>query len=312
MRILIAEDDDASRMILEAAVMQLGHEFVSASDGVEALRLYREAKPNAVISDILMPGMDGLELCQRIRSLQASGYAYFIFLTSFSDKVGIRDGMKVGADDYLGKPLDFDELATRLTVAARITDLYRRLEDQQSQLEALNQQLFAQARIDPLTQLWSRRKLAEDLEQITARVERYDERYCAVMCDVDHFKLYNDSYGHPAGDQVLQNVARALANACRGGDQIYRYGGEEFLLILPEQSLDGGRSSGERLRRAVEALDIPHANSPTKKVTVSIGVAVLSGDHQKTVTRWLEAADAALYRAKGSGRNRVMADVVLA
>jgi diguanylate cyclase (GGDEF)-like protein len=107
-------------------------------------------------------------------------------------------------------------------------------------------------------------------------------------------------------------VARALANACRGGDQVYRYGGEEFLLILPGQSLEGGHSSAERLRSAVEALDIPHAKSATKKVTVSVGIAVLSEDQHKSVTRWLEAADAALYRAKGSGRNRVMADFVLA
>src|SRR5277367_6236994 len=144
MRILIAEDDEASRMILEAAVRQLGHERVSANDGAEAWRLFQLGRVDAVITDRSMPVMDGFELCRRIRALPGSEYPYFIFLTSFSDKVGIRDGMKVGADDYLGKPLDFDELATRLTVAARITDLYRRLEAQQSQLEALNQQLFAQ------------------------------------------------------------------------------------------------------------------------------------------------------------------------
>ena len=308
MRILIAEDDDASRMVLEAAVRQLGHDCVPARDGAEAWRLFQDAKVDVVISDRSMPAMDGFELCRRVRSRTGGGYPYFIFLTSFSDKSGIRDGISVGADDYLGKPLDLDELSTRLTVANRLTELHRRLEAQQSKLELLNQELFAQARIDPLTQLASRRKLAEDLEIVSSRVERYGERYCAVMCDVDHFKLYNDTYGHPAGDHVLTSVARALANGCRIGDQVYRYGGEEFLLILPNQSLDGGHMSAERLRNAVEALDILHGPSPATRVTISMGLAVLGANPEKTVTKWLEEADAALYRAKAAGRNRVMSD----
>jgi two-component system chemotaxis response regulator CheY len=306
MRILIAEDDDGSRMMLEAAVRQLGHVCVPARDGAEAWRLFQASKVDVVISDRSMPGLDGFELCRRIRSLTGSGYTYFIFLTSFSNKSGIRDGIRVGADDYLGKPLDLEELSARLTVAKRLTDLHRRLEAQQSELELLNKELFAQARIDPLTQLAGRRKLAEDLEIVSSRVERYGEHYCAVMCDIDYFKLYNDTYGHPAGDQVLQSVARALANGCRVGDQLYRYGGEEFLLILPNQSLDRGHMSAERLRNAVEALDIPHGASPAERVTISMGLAILSAIPEKAVTKWLEEADAALYRAKGAGRNRVM------
>jgi two-component system cell cycle response regulator len=308
MRILRAEDDDGSRMMLEAAVRQLGHVCVPARDGAEAWRLFQDEKVDVVISDRSMPVVDGFELCRRIRSIPGCGYSYFIFLTSFRDKSGIRDGMSAGADDYLGKPLDLDELSARLTVAERLTDLHRRLEAQQSKLELLNRELFAQARIDPLTQLASRRKLAEDLEIVSSRVERYGERYCAVMCDVDHFKLYNDAYGHPAGDHVLTSVARALANGCRVGDLVYRYGGEEFLLILPNQSLDGGLMSAERLRNAVEALDIPHGASPAKRVTISMGLAVLCPNQDKAVTKWLEEADAALYRAKAAGRNRVMSD----
>jgi diguanylate cyclase (GGDEF)-like protein len=129
------------------------------------------------------------------------------------------------------------------------------------------------------------------------------------MCDVDHFKLFNDTYGHPAGDKVLQRVARALANGCRSGDQVYRYGGEEFLLILPNQTLDGGHISAERPRSAVEGLGIPHRASPSKKVTVSVGLAALSANQGKTIGKWLEDADAALYRAKAAGRNRVMSDL---
>jgi two-component system cell cycle response regulator len=195
-------------------------------------------------------------------------------------------------------------------VATRLTNLHRRLQAQQSELELLNQKLFAQARLDPLTQVGSRRKLTEDLELVAAGVERYGERYCAVMCDVDHFKLYNDNYGHLAGDQVLQSVARALANGCRSGDQVYRYGGEEFLIVLPKQSLDGGHISAERLRSAVAALEIPHRANPAKKVTVSMGVAVHAPG--QTTTTWLEHADAALYGAKRAGRNCVMSASVAA
>jgi diguanylate cyclase (GGDEF)-like protein len=241
-----------------------------------------------------------------------AGYPYFIFLTSFNDRARIMDGMNAGADDYLVKPLDPEELSARLVVAARIADLYRRLAAQQSELELLNRKLFAQARIDPLTQLGSRRKLAEDLELLSARAERYSERYCAVMCDVDHFKLFNDTYGHLAGDEVLRSVARALANGVRAGDQAYRYGGEEFLLVLPAQSIEGGRRSAERLRAAVEALNIPHSASPSKRITVSMGVAMLAGGEGKSAAAWVEQADAALYRAKELGRNRVMADCVAA
>jgi diguanylate cyclase (GGDEF)-like protein len=130
------------------------------------------------------------------------------------------------------------------------------------------------------------------------------------MCDVDHFKLFNDTYGHLAGDEVLRSVARALANGCRGGDQVYRYGGEEFLLVLPAQSLEGGHRSAERLRAAVEALNIPHSASPSKRITVSMGVAMLAAGEGKSAAAWVKQADAALYRAKGLGRNRVMADYV--
>jgi two-component system, cell cycle response regulator len=312
MRILIAEDDKTSRLILEAAITQLGHEFVSSEDGQEAWRLFQETKVDAVISDRSMPLMDGLELCRRIRAAPMAGYPYFIFLTSFNDRARIMDGMNAGADDYLVKPLDPEELSARLVVAARIADLYRRLAAQQSELELLNRKLFAQARIDPLTQLGSRRKLAEDLELLSARAERYSERYCAVMCDVDHFKLFNDTYGHLAGDEVLRSVARALANGVRAGDQAYRYGGEEFLLVLPAQSIEGGRRSAERLRAAVEALNIPHSASPSKRITVSMGVAMLAGGEGKSAAAWVEQADAALYRAKELGRNRVMADCVAA
>ncbi len=307
MRILVAEDDAASREIFEAAVISLGHECVVAADGEEAWRLFETVDADVIISDRMMPGMDGVELCRRIRACKRDTYSYFIFLTVFDQKADVLRGMEAGADDYLIKPLDINELKMRLLVAKRVTSLHRQLSQQSAQLERLNRQLFDQSRTDPLTQLGSRLKLSEDLENINARADRYGHTCCAVMCDVDYFKAYNDNKGHLAGDEVLQAVSRALMNAARSGDYVYRYGGEEFLILLPEQSLDAGLVAAERFRRAVEELAIPHdSNPPDKVVTISAGVALLSHSGGKSVAAWLNEADAALYRAKEQGRNQVV------
>jgi two-component system, cell cycle response regulator len=306
MRILIAEDHNATRLILEAAVRSLGHDCVSASDGEEAWQLFQNVDVDAVISDRMMPGMDGLELCRRIRANGRATYTYFVFVTGFDEKTEVIHGMEAGADDYLIKPLDVDELKMRLLVAARVTSIHRELSRQSAELEGLNHQLFEQSRADPLTKLGNRLRLREDLEVIRVRVQRYGHTYCAVMCDIDGFKAYNDSNGHLAGDDVLCTVARILISTSREGDQAYRYGGEEFLILLPEQSVDSGLAAAERYRRAVEKLAIPHVTSSVKRVvTISAGVASLSQLETKSVEAWLNEADAALYRAKQLGRNCV-------
>ena len=309
MRILIAEDDVAARLIIQAVVRSLGHECVVATDGEEAWRLFRTADVDAVISDRRMPGLDGVELCRLIRAAPRDSYAYFIFLTVVDDKAAVAGGMAAGADDYLVKPLDADELRMRLAVADRVTTLHRQLARQSAELERLNRALFAQSRTDALTGLGSRLKLREDLEAIAARVRRYGHGYCVVMCDVDFFKAYNDGHGHLAGDEVLRTVAQTVRATCRGGDHAYRYGGEEFLILLPEQSLDGGFTAAERHRLAIEALAIPHPANPCGGVvTISAGVASLATADAAPIDAWLAAADAALYRAKQSGRNRVAVD----
>lgn len=168
MRILIAEDDYSSRLVLEAAVAHLGHSFVSSADGKDAWRLFQETSVDVVVSDRSMPGIDGLELCRRIRADTTPGYAYFIFVTSRGDKAGILQGLEAGADDYLAKPLDLDDLSARLIVAARVTELHRKIRTQQLELSRLNRDLFEQARTDPLTSLGTRLKLAEDIERLYA------------------------------------------------------------------------------------------------------------------------------------------------
>ncbi len=307
LRILIAEDDAVSRMILRRAVEKGGHECLVAADGEEAWDLYRE-NPNldAIISDWMMPGIDGLELCRRVRGDGREAYTYFIFLTTLGDKEHLLMGLEAGADDYLSKPLDRDELQVRLISATRVTALHRRLAKQKDELEKLNRRLFEQSREDSLTCLGNRLRLREDIEALQARAERYGHSYSLVLCDVDHFKAYNDRYGHIAGDEVLVRVAKEIADQRRSGDTAYRYGGEEFLIVLPEQSLEEAAAAAERLRRSVEALQIPHeSNEPPGLVTISAGVATLRAGDTKSSDDLLREADAALYRAKEAGRNRV-------
>jgi two-component system cell cycle response regulator len=306
MRVLIAEDDAVSRMILQRAVQKFGHEVLVAEDGRKAWELYRETPDvDVVISDWMMPDMDGLELCRKLREEGPDEYTFFIFLTALGGKEHLLEGMQAGADDYLSKPLDRDQLEVRLIAASRVTALHRQLTQQNEELAKLNFELFKQARRDPLTRLGNRLRLHEDLVALRNRVERYGHSYCAVLCDVDSFKLYNDRYGHLKGDEVLQKMAEIILHSFRTGDACYRYGGEEFLIILAEQTLESAALAAEHLRRAVEELAIPHEDSEPGVVTVSCGIAELSPNESKTVEAFLKEADEALYQAKESGRNRV-------
>ncbi len=308
MKILIAEDDAVSRTILRRAVEKIGHECLAAADGEEAWNLYKETPDiDVIISDWMMPGVDGLELCRRVRGDGRVGYTYFIFLTALGDREHLLQGLEAGADDYLSKPLDRDELGMRLTSALRVTDLHRRLAFQNNELEELNRMLFEQSRQDPLTSLGNRLRLREDLQVLQSRTERYGHSYAAVLCDVDFFKAYNDRYGHLAGDEALRRVAETLATSSRREDAVYRYGGEEFVLLSDDQRLSGAVAAAERCRQAVESLALLHAAAPTMGiVTISVGIAEFRlADHADSDAVLLEA-DGALYRAKRQGRNRVV------
>jgi diguanylate cyclase (GGDEF)-like protein len=261
---------------------------------------------DVVISDWMMPGMNGLELCTRVRSTDEDGYTFFIFLTALADKNHLLEGMDAGADDYLSKPLDRDELRARLVAARRVTSLHRQLEAQRKAMKDLNQELHDQSRQDALTGLGNRLRLRDDLADLEARVRRYSHSYCAILCDVDSFKLYNDHYGHLEGDEVLKEMGNVILEVFRTEDSAYRYGGEEFLVILPEQTLESASVAAERLRSAVESRAIPHtAKGLDAVVTVSAGLAELSASEPKDIATLLQQADTALYKAKESGKNRV-------
>jgi diguanylate cyclase (GGDEF)-like protein len=304
MRVLIVEDSRASLAILERAVGALGHRCLTAGDGLSAWKLFCDEGADVVISGWVMPGIEGDELCRRVRS--SEHYAYFILLSAHGDKGHVMRGMEAGADDFLHKPLDLDELEARLAAASRVTALHRQLSVQHAELRRLSETASAQARCDPLTGIGNRLRMTEDLEVLESRATRYGQRYAVALCDIDHFKAYNDACGHQAGDEALRRVAQALAANCRSGDMVYRYGGEEMLIVLAEQELAGALAAGERMRAVVEALRIAHPKSLAGDlVTISVGVAQSGEGDARTGAGLVEAADAALYRAKAAGRNQV-------
>lgn len=307
MKILIAEDDAVSLLILRRAVEKLGHECLTAENGERAWQSYKENPDlDVVISDWMMPDVDGLELCQRIRAEEREEYTYFIFLTALGDKEHLLMGFEAGADDYLSKPLDREQLQVRLISARRLTDLHHQLAEQRTEMRKLNTQLADQARTDALTGLSNRLRMQEDLASLDARKKRYGQTYCVVLCDIDFFKPYNDTYGHPAGDEILRRVAGSIESHCRSGDVAYRYGGEEFLIILPEQTQKSGIGMAERLRHAIEDLEISHGARKTPEIiTISAGVSATRKDDEKSAEAILKEADEALYTAKEAGRNQV-------
>jgi diguanylate cyclase (GGDEF)-like protein len=305
MRILVADDDASSRLIVKSALHNLGHECHTVSDGQQAWHAFQTQLPDVVISDWQMPVMTGPELCRKIREHDVSRYVYFIIVSGQGLLSEILEGMTAGADDYLVKPLNPDDLQVRLIAATRVTALHAQLAQNRGELDELNHDLKAIARRDPLTRLGNRRALDEDLEFLEARVTRYRHRYCIALIDVDNFKAYNDTFGHQAGDRILQAVAAQLKAEARGGDAVYRYGGEEFLCIFPEQSIANGMQAVERMRTAVERLAVRQAGEIGAFLTISGGVAVMDAEHPRSAIAVIKEADEALYRAKELGRNRV-------
>ncbi len=308
MRVLVADDEATTRLVVRAAVQKLGHECLVAEDGDRAWALLQASPVDVLLTDWMMPGVDGPELCRRIRAHPADRYTYIILATSMSERDDILSGMQAGADDYLIKPLDPFAVQTRLIAAERVTALHQQLASFRMQLEGLNDELAGQARTDALTHLGNRRRLQEDLAKVHAGARRHHRPYSIAMCDLDHFKNFNDAYGHGPGDNALQQVAAVLHADPRTEDSAYRYGGEEFVILFTDEHLPGALAATERVRAAVQALGIPHAgNAPPGIMTISAGVATFEPEADLDANVILERADQALYVAKQQGRNLVVA-----
>ena len=309
MKVLIAEDDPSSRRLLERFACSLGHEVCVTADGEGAWSRFEAGDFNFVLTDWIMPGLDGLELCRRIRTAERHNYVYVIVVTSHDSPEELSLVMSAGADDLLAKPLDRRALQGRMRAAERILKLHQELSEKNRLLEEANNRLRLLSRIDALMQIGNRLAFEEAITELHARTLRYGDAYGVVMCDVDHFKAFNDRHGHPAGDEVLRRVAAAVRNCLRSSDSAYRYGGEELVVLLPKQSLENAAITAERLRAAVEALQLSrHDGGADHHVTISCGAAACCSSKSSEILRWetvLQWADEALYCAKACGRNRV-------
>jgi two-component system, cell cycle response regulator len=295
-RILIAEDDSVSRLLLQRVLSSWDYEVVVTSDGAEAWEaLQGPDAPRLAILDWLMPHMDGVEICARVKAQNSMRPPYLILLTSLDDKASLVAGLDAGADDYLSKPYDPAELHARLEVGKRMLDLNDRL------LEA--QRVVAeQARTDALTGILNRGALYESLEEEIARAGRGGALLGVGMIDLDHFKDVNDRSGHAAGDAVLCEVVERARGVLRPYDTIGRVGGEEFVIIAPGVGPDGLLEVLERVRRAIAERPVVH-NGTRFAVTASFGGALWSGEDGDAL---MARADEALYRAKEGGRDIVV------
>lgn len=298
MRILVAEDDAVSRRLLEAILKQWGHEVIVVEDGRAAWEaLANPDAPRLVILDWMMPELDGLEVCKRVRQSAVGRFTYVIILTARDRKADIVAALEAGADDYLMKPYDRGELRARVGVGVRMIRAYEALEE-------ANKRLDEAAHTDYLTGLYNRRALMERFAQELDRATREATSIAALMADVDRFKQINDTYGHSAGDQVLIETAARLRRACRSYDVIGRYGGEEFLVVVVHTPEDVTGALAERLRRAMGDKPID-ANGHSIVATLSMGGVWASPGERRDVDAFVKAADAMLYRAKERGRNRL-------
>jgi len=308
MRVLVADDDTTCRLVLQATVEKLGHDCIVAMDGQDAWEKFEASSPDVLITDWMMPGLNGPELCRRVRERDDGGYTYVVLATSLGQHENVLVGMESGADDYLTKPISPFDLRTRLIAARRVTDLHKQVARFHGELERLNVELALQARTDPLTGLGNRLRLHEDLEAHHERAVRYGHAYCVALCDLDEFKRFNDTYGHLEGDHALRRVGQTLQLNSRGADGAYRYGGEEFVLVLTDTSMTRAVRAMERIRVAVEELAITHAGKlPVGVMTISVGIAAWDAASGAAPDELLAVADEALYQSKAKGRNRVTA-----
>ncbi len=298
MKILIAEDEAVSRRLLESTLTKWDYEVIVTCNGKEALEvLQSEEPPRLAILDWMMPETDGIHVCRSVREHREEPYIYILLLTSRAKKEDIVEGMKAGADDYITKPFHVHELEVRLRAGRRIIDL-------QEALIVTREELRIQATYDKLTGIMNRAKILETLEKEINRSCRVKQPLSIIIADLDHFKKINDTYGHVAGDIALTESARRMSLTVRPYDSTGRYGGEEFLMVLPGCNEESASVIANRLRESICSEPVSTPEGPIN-ITVSMGVAVMENDREPDIDLLIRTADTALYAAKKAGRNRV-------
>ncbi|PZV06974.1 MAG: diguanylate cyclase response regulator [Leptolyngbya sp.] len=297
--ILVADDDAFVRHMLTRYLRKEGYTVVEAANGDEAVSLYFRHAPDLILLDVLMPVMDGFQVCQRLHTLTAGHLPPILMVTGLEDEKSVDEAFEIGVVDYVTKPIHWAVLRQRVQ---RLIAQHRL----ELELREANHQLRQLTLMDGLTQIANRRYFDECLRQEWGRSLREQTPLSLIICDIDYFKLYNDHYGHPAGDRCLQQVAQALTQSIhRPSDFVSRYGGEEFAVILPNTPLPGAIEVGNRLVRQTQTLAIPHVHSPIADVvTLSCGGASLTPLASYLPSDLVSTADQALYQAKNDGRNQ--------
>jgi two-component system, cell cycle response regulator len=300
LRVLVAEDNPVFQAMLRNILNKWGYDTVSARDGEEAWKILQaEDSPQLAILDWMMPGLDGVEICRRVRGAKREPYVYIVLLTARTESQDLVVGMDAGADDYLTKPFRNHELRVRLRAGTRILDL-------QEELLRARERLREQATHDMLTGLLNRAAIMDTLRTELARSGREGQPMAVLLADLDRFKSINDTYGHFAGDAVLRQSAQRMKSALRRYDALGRYGGEEFLMVLPGCAGSTACHQAERIREAVSASTM-ESDSDRLRVTCSIGVACREKPVPEDADGLIREADTALYVAKNLGRNQVAA-----
>lgn len=291
MKILIAEDDSVARRVLENRVTKWGYDIVSVDNGARAMEILEsDDGPKLAILDWVMPGMDGLQICKSIRKQPQKDYIYILLLTSKNRQEDLVQALEAGADDFISKPPDKNELRLRLRTGKRIIQLQN--------------ELTFQTTHDFLTGLWNRFAIMSRLSTEFSRAVRHNSPLSIAMADLDRFKQINDTYGHQAGDTVLVETGARMMNTLRAYDAVGRYGGEEFLLIFPECEMKNAITVCERVRSAICETPI-HLKEGAIDVTASFGISTLNFTEDTQIETMINRADNALYKAKENGRNRV-------
>jgi len=300
LRVLIAEDEPVSRRLLQGTLTRWGYDVLVARDGQEAWDLFcsDEDPPPLAILDWMMPNMDGPEVCQRIRKEGREEYTYIVLLTAKNRKENLIEGLDAGADDYITKPFDSDELEVRVRAARRIIDL-------QSKLLNAQKALRKQATHDPLTELFNRGAILDVLTKELSRVQREQKSISVILADIDHFKHINDTFGHRAGDAALKEVSHRMLENLRSYDSVGRYGGEEFLIVLPGLDEHSALGRADKFRLSVAQTPVP-IEEQAIPITISVGIAVVGPGDDLHPERLVHRADEAMYEAKNTGRNRVV------
>ena len=304
-RVLVVDDLPDNVEILRVRLESRGYAVATAANGEEALAAVRADPPQLILCDVMMPGIDGYEVARRIKQDGQLPFIPIILVTALGETEHIVQGLNTGADDYIAKPYHFQELEARVRAMLRIKRLQDELDQKNRELEVANKRLRKLSVTDGLTELFNHRHVHELLHEEFERSRRSQEPLAVVMIDLDRFKAINDTYGHPTGDVVLFETARILKDTAREIDMVGRYGGEEFIAILPNTDEAEGARFAERVRKAVEA-HLYRDEATEIRMTCSSGVASFPADGVLTPEELLKSADEALYVAKESGRNRVV------